>query len=136
MVMKKENEQPKIEVKKHRSIVYRYYDCLKKNHYGKENGISRDNLAKEFNINIQTQKKILAEINNSDVFDKLISTSRSIYMCKTKKECEEAYFNEIKSGLARLLKGKKMADKVMHNNQYKIKYSKEMKDILETFENS
>lgn len=133
--MKKENEQqPKIEIMKHRPIVYRYYDYLKKNHYGKENGISRNKLKEIFGISLDTQKSILAEINNSDVFDKLISTSGSIYMCRTKKECEEAYFNEIKSGLARLLKGKKMADKVMHSGQYKIKYTKEIKDMLETFE--
>lgn len=132
--MKKENEQPKIEVMKHRPIVYRYYDYLKKNHYGKENGISRNKLKEIFGISLDTQKGILSEINNSDVFDKLISTSRSIYMCRTKKECEEAYFNEIKSGLARLLKGKKMADKVMHSNQYRIKMSKEMKEIWESFE--
>lgn len=133
--MKKENEQqPKIEIMKHRSIVYRYYDFLKKNHYGKENAISRNQLAEIFHTDLTTQKKVLAEINNSSVFDKLISTSRGIYMCRTKKECEEAYFNEIKSGLARLLKGKKMAEKVMHNNQYKIKITKEYKDCLESFE--
>lgn len=132
--MTKTNNEPKIEIMKHRPIIYRYYDFLKKNHYGKENGISRKALAETFNVDLTTQKKILAEINNSDVFDKLISTSGSIYMCRTKKECEQAYFNEIKSGLARLLKGKKMADKVMHNNQYKLKYSKEIKDMLETFE--
>lgn len=132
--MKKENTQTKIETKKYRPIVYRYYDYLKKNHYGKENCISRRELAKEFGIEIGTQKKILAEINQSDIFDKLISTSGSIYMCRTKKECEQAYYNEIKSGLARLLKGKKMADKVMRSGQYKIKITKDVKDFLETFE--
>lgn len=127
-------DKTKIEIKRHKSLTYKYYDYLKENHYGKENGISRENLRQIFNIDLKTQKKILAEINQSDVFDKLVSTSGSIYICRTKEECEEAYYNEIKSGLARLLKGKKMADKVAKNGQGKIQYTKEIKAFLETFE--
>lgn len=126
--------ETKIEIKKHKSITYRYYDYLKENHYGKENGISRKDLAKIFNVELSTQKKILTEINQSDVFDKLVSTSGSIYICRTKEECETAYYNEIKSGLARLLKGKKMAQKVMKNNQTKLKLGDYYKEIVETFE--
>lgn len=124
----------KIEVEKYKPITYRYYDFLKKNHYGKENGISRKDLADIFNVELSTQKKILKQINESDVFDKLVSTSGSIYICRTKEECETAYYNEIKSGLARLLKGKKMAQKVMKNNQTKLKLGQYYKEIVETFE--
>lgn len=127
-------EQVKIEIKRHKPIIYKYYNYLKKNCYGKEHGISRQNLANVFNVKVATQKKILSEINQSDIFDKIVSTNGSIYMCRTKKECETAYYNEIKSGLARLLKGKKMADKVMRNGQGKIRYTKEVKEFLETFE--
>ena len=123
-----------IEIKKHKPIVYRYYDFLKNNCYGKENGINRNLLAGFFKVDLATQKRILAEINQSDVFDKLVSTSGSIYICRTKEECEQAYHNEIKSGLARLLKGKKMAQKVMKNGQGKIKLGDYYKEIVETFE--
>ena len=35
----------KIETKHHEPIVYRVYDYLKENHYGKENGIKKPFLA-------------------------------------------------------------------------------------------
>ena len=127
-------DKTKIEIKKHKPLVYKLYEYLKENHYGKENGISRKDLAKIFNVELSTQKKILAEINQSDIFDKLVSTSGSIYICRTKEECETAYYNEIKSGLARLLKGKKMAQKVMKNGQGKIRLGDYYKEIIETFE--
>lgn len=123
-----------METKKYKPITYRYYDYLKENHYGKENGISRKDLAQIFDVDLATQKKILTEINQSDIFDKLVSTSGSIYICRTREECETAYYNEIKSGLARLLKGKKMAQKVMKNGQGKIKLGDYYKEIVETFE--
>lgn len=123
-----------METKKYKPIIYRYYDYLKENHYGKENGISRKDLAQIFGVELTTQKKILAEINQSDIFDKLVSTSGSIYICRTREECETAYYNEIKSGLARLLKGKKMAQKVMKNGQGKIKLGDYYREIVETFE--
>lgn len=132
--MKKENGQPKIEIMKHRPIVYRYYDYLKKNHYGKDNGISRNKLKEIFGISLDTQKSILAEINNSDIFDKLISTSGSIYMCRNKQETMTAAYNEINSGLTRLLKGKKMLDKINKNGQGKIKLSDKYKEVVEVFE--
>lgn len=124
----------KLETKKYKPITYRYYDYLKENHYGKENGISRKDLAQIFDVDLATQKKILTEINESEIFDKLVSTSGSIYICRTREECETAYYNEIKSGLARLLKGKKMAQKVMRNNQTKIKLGDYYREIVETFE--
>ena len=97
-----------IETKKHDSIVYRYYDYLKANHYGKENGVKRDVLAKIFNVTIAVQKEILREINEASDLPKLISTSGKIYMCRTEHECEVAAYNEFNSGLTRLKKGKKM----------------------------
>lgn len=125
--------QPKVEIKNHKPLTYRYYDYLKKNHYGKENGISRSALANIFGVSLETQKRTLAEINNSDIFPKLVSTSGSIYICRTVKECKTAYNNEIYSGLARILKGKKMAQKVAKNGQFKIQVTKECKELFESF---
>lgn len=118
----------------HRDIVYRYYTYLKKNHLGAENGIPRAKLCEKFNINLETQKGILREINESEDFDKIISTSKSIYMCKRKQECIQAIHNEIQSGLARLNKGKTMARKVDKNNQYKLKLGDYFKDTISVYE--
>lgn len=120
-------------LKRHRSIVYRYYTYLKTYHYGKENGIGSKNLAKVFGIAMATQKYILKEINESLDFKKLVSTSGSIYMCRTKQECLLAIRNEITSGLTRLNKGKAMAKKLDLNGQYKFKFGKYTKDIIDVY---
>lgn len=121
-------------IKKHQPIVYRYYDYLKQNHYGKENGISRSELAKIFNVDIQKQKTILKAINESSELEKLVSTCGSIYMCRTEEECKKSAYNEIKSGLARLKKGQKMLAKMGKNEQLKMKLGKYFKEAVECFE--
>ena len=123
-----------IETKKHDSIVYRYYDYLKANNYGKENGVKRDVLAKIFNVTIAVQKEILREINEASDLPKLISTSGKIYMCRTEHECEVAAYNEFNSGLTRLKKGKKMLEKMSLNGQMKMKLCKYYKEAVECFE--
>lgn len=123
-----------IETIKHESLVYRYYDYLKEYHYGKENGIKRDSLAKVFGIPIYQQKEILREINEATDLPKLISTSGKIYMCKTQHECEVAAYNEFNSGLSRLKKGQKMLRKISLNGQIKMKLGKYYKEAVECFE--
>lgn len=111
----------KVQIRKHRPIVYRYYDYLKRNHLGEENGIKSIELATMFGIDRATQKYILKEINESSEFSKLISTCGSIYMCKRKAECLKAINNELKTATTRLKKARLMADKLARNNNYKIK---------------
>lgn len=123
-----------IEVKKHKPIVYQYYEYLKENHLGKENGVRRDTLADLFHVNVATQKEILKEINESDELPKIISTTGAIYMCRTREECETAAFNEFKSGLTRLKKGKKMLKKIDMNGQMKMQLGKYYKEAIECFE--
>lgn len=123
-----------IETKKHEPIVYEYYNYLKDCHYGKENGVRREILADIFHVSIKKQKNILREINESDTLPKLVSTSGAIYMCRTKEECEQAAFNEFKSGLTRLKKGKKMLKKIDMNGQMKMQLGKYYKEAIECFE--
>lgn len=118
----------------HKSIVYRYYDYLKANHYGKENGINRAELAKIFNVSINAQKIILREINESAELEKLVSTCGSIYMCRTQEECEKSVYNEIKSGITLLKKGKKMLQKMNKNGQMKMQFGKYYKEAVECFQ--
>lgn len=133
--MKKQTmEFTPIKNKKHEPIVYDYYDYLKKYCLGRENGISRNRLCEMFKVTLDTQKHILREINNSLDFDKMVSTSGSIYICNTEQECKIAIHNEIQSGLARLNKGKTMAKKLGRNGQYIIKLGKYYRDFMKTFE--
>ena len=123
----------KVETKKHRPIVYRYYDYLKKNHMGAENGIKSYHLAEVFGVQLGTQKYILKEINESADFDKLISTSGSIYMCKRKDECLKAINNELKTAITRIKKAHAMANKLSKNNNYKIKMGDYYNDFVTVF---
>lgn len=123
-----------MEQKNYRPIVYEYYNYLKDCHYGKENGVNRKILADIFHVGLDTQKRILREINESDTLPKLVSTSGAIYMCRTKEECEQAAFNEFKSGLTRLKKGKKMLKKIDMNGQMKMQLGKYYKEAIECFE--
>lgn len=123
-----------MQIKIHRPIVYRYYEYLRKNHLGKENKIKSKELSNIMGVKLPTQKYILKEINESQDFDKLISTCGAIYMCRTQKECELAIKNEINVGLTRLQKGKAMAQKLSRNNQLKLKLGQYYKQVFEVFE--
>lgn len=134
--MKKEKtEFVKLETKKHTPIVYDYYNYLKKNCLGRQNGISRSRLCEMFGVSLDIQKQVLREINSSLDFDKMVSTSGSIYICNTEEECRVAIHNEIQSGLARLNKGKIMAKKLGRNGQAKLKLGEYYKQFIEVFEN-
>ena len=124
----------KIEISIHAPIVYRYYDYLKENCLGKQNGIARDTLASIMGTQLADQKKVLQAINTSPSLPRIISTCSKIYMCDSEQECVIAFMNEIKSGLTRLQKGKKMAQKVGLHNQYKIKLGEYYKDLINVFE--
>lgn len=123
----------KIETKHHEPIVYRVYDYLKENHYGKENGIKKPLLASVFDITPRELRKITQTINESDELEKLVSTSHCCYMCKTKEECEKAIRTTYSYAIASFKKAKKMERKTELNNQIKIKLGKYYKDVVETF---
>lgn len=124
----------KIETKRHEPIVYRVYDYLKKNHYGKENGIKKPFLASVFDITPRGLRKITQTINESDELEKLVSTSHCCYMCKTKEECEKAIRTTYSYAIASFKKAKKMERKTELNNQIKISVGDELIDIISTFE--
>ena len=123
----------KIETKHHEPIVYRVYDYLKKNHYGKENGIKNPALAQIFDIPTRELRKIKQTINESDELEKLVSTSHCCYMCKTKEECEKSIRATYSYAISHFKKAKKMERKTELNNQIKIKLGKYYKDVVETF---
>ena len=123
-----------MKIKKLNSLVYRYYDELKNNYLGEQNGILAEELADRMGIKPRKQRYILQAINESDELPRLVSTCGKIYMCNTEQECVRAFMNEIRSGLTRLQKGKKMAKKVGLNGQYKLKLGEYYKDFVTVFE--
>ena len=79
--------------------IEKIYSYLKNNHYGKENGIKREELARELNISTRELRHYTRQINLSAEFDKIISTKESCYMCKTKEECMQTIKNTYNYGI-------------------------------------
>lgn len=123
----------KVETIHHDSIVYRVYDYLKSNHLGENNGIKRSVLAERLGVSERELRKITSEINKSKELEKLVSTTKSCYMCETKDECEKSIRNTYNVAVDLFKKAKSMEKKVGLNGQLKIKLGKYYKDFVETF---
>ena len=94
-----------------------YTEYLKTHCTGRKNAVNRAILARRFNTSIAEQKTILAAINADKDSDLIISTCGGIYVCTTESEIKTAAFNEIKSGLSRLKKGRAMLAKYYKDGQ-------------------
>ena len=111
------------------------YNYLLENHHGKENGIKRPELAEKLNISTRTLRLLTKEINTKPTFEKLVSTSHSCYVCKTKEECVRAIRNTYKVAITLFQKAKTMEKRVGLNGQIKMPIEKqELQEIVETFE--
>ena len=113
-------------------LVEKYYNRLKTYHLGKENGISRETLASYMNVSLRTQKKVLYEINFNPMYKGLVSTSKSIYICKTPQEAQETIDNTFKSAITLIKKAHAMIKKMGLQNQYNI--DKKVYDLFEVEE--
>lgn len=112
------------------------YEYLKEhNHIGKENGISRDDLAREMGICNIRLKQLRREINERKTeVTKLISTSESIYICANREEEREAIINTYKPAISLFLKAKAMERGSQLNGQIKLDLGEDYEDIVNTFE--
>ena len=95
------------------------YNDLKNNHSGLENAVSRADYALGAGISERTMRAITHEINASQDFDGIISTSKALYMCETKDECLAAIGTTFRSAFTLMRKARKMEEKVRNNGQYK-----------------
>lgn len=120
--------------KKYIGLVGRYYDYLKNNHYGAENGIARETLAEIMDVGVSTQKYILKEINENPQYHKLVSTCGSIYMCRTEEEVDKTLNHTWNTAITLIRKAQSMTKKAGRNNQYQMKLGKYYKDIVTVFE--
>lgn len=104
-------KKPKVE----KELVDKYYNYLTHYHRGKAEGAGREWLKNFMGVELPTQKLILQEINTNPEYKAVVSTSGSIYACTTEEEVKTAAYNEIRSGLTRLNKGRKMLAKFDKN---------------------
>ena len=118
-------------MKKHAPIVYRVYDYLKEHHLGAENGILRRDLAQALNLSERKLRAVTAEINSSTELEKLVSVSRSCYMCKTEEECAWAVHGTYAQAITLMKKAQTMKKKFGLNGQMKL--GEYYSDFVETF---
>ena len=95
---------------------------LLKTFYGKENGISAKS-ATEYCYGRHTGKlqrwlrHICSAINSNPEIDGLISTSKKIYVCKTKDECDKAIRTTYRTAFSYLKKARLMEKKFGRQGQ-------------------
>lgn len=123
----------KLETQHHEPNVYKLYNYLQENHLGREKGIKKPDLAREMGVDERELRKLTKAINESNELEKLISTTHSCYMCKTKDECEKSIRNTYRVAITLFKKAKTMEKKVGLNGQIKLKLGKYYKDVVETF---
>lgn len=109
------------------------YSYLASNHFGKENGIKRPELAQKLNISERELRTLTKEINTNPVFEKVVSTTHSCYLCKTKDECVKTIKNTYRVAISLFKKAKQMERRVGLNGQIKIPIGSDYKEIVETF---
>lgn len=112
---------------------YDLYNYLLAHHLGKNRGILRPDLAREFGVDERTLRKLTQEINSSMNYDKMVSTSHCCYLCATKEECLNALRNTYNMAITLFKKAKKMEKKVGMNGQVRIALGENYKDFIETF---
>lgn len=117
------------------TMAYKLYNYLLENHLGKENGIKRPQLAAKLEISTRTLRLLTKQINTDPRFEKLVSTTHSCYICKSKDECINTIRNTYKVAISLFQKAKTMEKRVGLNNQIKMPLEKEeVKEFVETFE--
>lgn len=99
----------------------RVFSCLKHNCYGEKNGWSAHTASVVClsGGNKRELRRICAKINANPEIKGIISTSKSIYVCRTKSECRRAIETTYKMAFAYLRKARAMEKKVNLNGQYK-----------------
>lgn len=100
------------------------YNFLKENYYGKENGdyavIVSDNYFDTFEnseLNARQFRRICKAINQNPDLG-FISTSGSIYACKTQEEVEKAIKNTWRTAITYIKKAQSMSKKFGQQGQY------------------
>ena len=116
----------------HDPVVYQIYEFLK-NHIGKEQAISADNLANRFLISERKLRDYISEIRRDAEFEKIVCSSNSGYYIATEEEADRAN-RRLYSQAFSLLKTAHANDrKAGRNGQMRIRLDEFEKEIIEAF---
>lgn len=101
-------------------LIAAVYNDLKNNHLGRENAVSRREYADGCGISEREMRFITREINESDEYEGIVSTSACLYMCETKEECLAAVGVTFRAAFSLMRKARRMEGKVRNNGQYRL----------------
>lgn len=93
------------------------YQYLKENHFGYENRIKARDLALATRKSVRKLRAYCEAINRSSEFERLISTSEAIYLCKDHLDCAKALRNTYRQAISLLNKARAMEKKIGLNGQ-------------------
>lgn len=97
---------------------YKVYNYLNEyEHVGKERGQTREVVAWQLSMDGRDLRKAMQVINESGEFEKLVSTSHSVYLCATDKEENEAIYATFKPAISLIKKARAMIKKKQSRGQ-------------------
>ena len=97
---------------------YKVYNYLNENeHFGRERGNPREMVAWWLGMDERDLRKAMQTINESPEFDKIVSTSHSVYLCATDKEEDEAIYATFKPAISLIKKARAMIKKKQSRGQ-------------------
>lgn len=115
----------------HEPIVYRVYDEMK-NHVGKENAITAEELSAYFDISERKLRDIIKTIRRSRELEKVIGSYNGGYFICTKQEVERANNRLLSQAFSLLKTANANEKKAGMNGQMKLKLGNFYKDTYES----
>ena len=118
----------------HEPMVYRLYDELK-NHIGKKNAISADELCAKFGIEERKLRDYISEIRRSGELEKVVASSNKGYFICTEEEADKANERLYSQAFSLLKTANANEKKVGRNGQMKMRLGEFYKDTFESLGN-
>lgn len=119
------------------NLDYRIYDYLKKNAVGYSKRVKSSKLMNEFNINDnKTLRKHIQDIRQDETLQKIICSESGqhggYWIANNEKEVQETLDHLYKRSMEMLKTYSMIKKKAMLNNQYRIKFTKYEKEIIQS----
>lgn len=100
-----------------KELIASIYNELRNNHAGRENAVKRSAFAADHGLSERAMRFITHEINASDEYQGMVSTSTALYFCNSKEECIKAIGVTYRSAFTLLRKARRMEKKMRENGQ-------------------
>lgn len=114
--------------------IEKFANFMQEKHFGKENGVTEQELAIRSGVAKRTVRSWMSGVNNDPTIPRLVSTADACYMCATKQEGVEAITKGYKRVITEIKKLRVMQKKMGLDGQVKINLGDDYKEVVEVFE--